>query len=600
MDDPRQSLDGEPQSQRSSPAPIQARKTLRQRLSRLRPYLHGSLPGATLLVAASLVLAATEAAIPGLFKAFMDRGFGANRGYELWMVPVLVIGLFAVRGLAVFGSAYSLSWITQGALMKLRVALFDRVSRSAPDLFTRRSASALTQTVIHESNQGIGLLGGVALSVVRDGLTVLALIAWLLWLNWQLTLAVLVIAPAVGFVMRLVSKRLTRLAKQAREASEQLAYVVEENALAWRLTRLHDAGHAQRERFERISRWLRNVMLKSTAAGALSSPVTQLIASVAVSGVMVVALWQGSRGDMSMGDFMAFLTAMLLLLSPLKHLADINAPLMRGIVSAEHCIDLIDHQPVESGGDVVVERALGAITFENVSLRYKTEAALSLEDVSLHVHPGRVLAIVGPSGGGKSTLVNLLPRFVTPQQGRVLLDGIALERWNLASLRRQFALVSQDVIFFNDTIAANVALGAPMDEARVRQALADANLLDDVKRLPEGLHTALGHNATQFSGGQRQRLAIARAIYKDAPILILDEATSALDSQSERAVQTALERLMQGRTTLVIAHRLATVEHAHEVIVMDRGRIVEQGAPAELKARGGLYAQLAAMQFRAG
>jgi ATP-binding cassette, subfamily B, bacterial MsbA len=550
------------------------------------------------LVLAALLLATTEAAIPALFKAFMDRGFGAERGYPLWMVPVLVIGLFAVRGAAAFLSAYALQWITQGALIKLREAMFAKVAQATPDLFTRKSSSSLTNTLITEANHGVTLLSGVALTLVRDGLTIVALLVTLLWLNWRLTLAVLVLAPAVAVVMRMVSKRLQQLARQAQQANEQLAYAVEENTLAWRLARLHGAHASQQQRFATLSRWFRSVMLKSTAAGALSSPLTQLIASVAVSVVIVVALWQGSRGEMTMGDFVAFVTAMLLLLSPLKHLADINAPLTRGLVAAEHCLDLIDLHPVESGGAHRADRARGEVTFEATSLRYKDGSDPALDQINLNIQPGQVLAIVGPSGGGKSSLVNVLPRFVEPQSGRVLLDGVPLKDWDLTSLRRQFALVSQDVTFFNDTIAANVALGAAVDEARVKQALSDANLIDDVMRLPAGLNTNLGHNASQFSGGQRQRLAIARAIYKDAPILILDEATSALDSQSERAVQTALERLMRGRTTLVIAHRLYTVEHADEVIVMSQGRIVERGAPQALKAAGGLYAQLAAMQFK--
>lgn len=565
---------------------------------RAAPYFRGTGAGALAVVAASVLTALTEMAIPALFKAFMDRGFGPTRGYPLWWVPVLVIALFALRGLGSFTAAYSLSWLVQRAMSSVRQAMFARLMDAAPLLYARQSASSITNTLVHEAHQGVGLLAAAAQILVRDSLTVIALLGWLLWLNWRLTLAVLVVAPLVGYVMRRVSKRLQRLSVQAQKATDDLAYVVEENVLAWRLVRLHDASSEQAQRFANASQRLRQVNLKANAAGALSSPLTQLIASMALSGVLVMALWQGDRGLMTMGDFVAFVTAMLMLLSPLKHLADVTAPLTRGLVALERGLDLVDHHPVERGGSHAPERAQGDIRFEGVTLRYQADAAAALDDVNLHVAPGRVLALVGPSGGGKSSLVNLLPRFVDPTAGRVLLDGVPLSQWDLRTLRRQFALVSQDVTFFNDTIAANVALGQPVDETRVRRALADANLLTHVESLARGIHSHVGHNASQLSGGQRQRLAIARAIYKDAPILILDEATSALDSHAERAVQEAIERLMKGRTTIVIAHRLSTVEHADELVVMTQGRVIERGAPQELKARGGAYAQLASMQFR--
>lgn len=597
---PRPSFEREPLPDAETPptAHPNAGETLRQRLRRVAPYFRGTGPGLLAMVAASAMVACTEMAIPALLRAFMDRGLGESRGYPLWWVPIIIIGLFAVRGLSTFVASYSLNWVAWGALVALRERMFARMVVAAPALFGKQSASTLTNTVVYEAQQGAGLLTVSFLTLLRDGLTVIALLGWLLWLNWWMTLSVLVLGPAVAYVIRRVSRRLQRLAVQAQQTTDQLAYVVEENVLAWKFVRLHAAGQRQRQRFDVLNALLRRVAIKASAAGALSSPLTQFIASIGISCVMVVALWQGSKGEMTMGDFVAFITALLMLLSPMKHLADVAAPFTRGLVAMERGLELMNQHKEERAGQHAVDRVRGDIEFQHVSLRYGDESGMALDDVSLRVAPGRVLALVGPSGGGKTSLVSLLPGFVRPSSGRVTLDGVALDQWDLAALRRQFALVSQDAIFFNDSIAANVALGGDIDEARVRRALADANLLTHVDTMPQGIHSNVGHNASQLSGGQRQRLAIARAIYKDSPILILDEATSALDSQSERAVQDALERLMKGRTTIVVAHRLATIEHADEVVVMDRGRIAERGAPGELKASGGLYAQLAAMQFR--
>jgi subfamily B ATP-binding cassette protein MsbA len=339
-------------------------------------------------------------------------------------------------------------------------------------------------------------------------------------------------------------------------------------------------------------------MLKAVAAGATMTPLTQMLAACALSAVIVLALWQAQTGGASVGSFVAFITAMLMLVAPIKHLSDVLAPITRGLAAVERGLDLIAQSPLEQGGTHDGGRARGELQLEGVTLRYREDAPPALDAVTLTVHAGQNVALVGPSGAGKTTLAHLLPRFFEPTAGRILLDGVPLAEWDVQALRRQFAVVSQDVVLFNDSVAANVSLGAEAPEAAVREALRAAHLLDFVETLPQGIHSAIGHNGSQLSGGQRQRLAIARAVFKDAPILILDEATSALDSESERAVQDALERLMQGRTTLVIAHRLSTIEHADRVVAMEAGRVVEEGPPQELLLRGGLYARLHAMQFR--
>jgi subfamily B ATP-binding cassette protein MsbA len=365
---------------------------------------------------------------------------------------------------------------------------------------------------------------------------------------------------------------------------------------------MHGAGASQASRFERHSLALRRVLLKIVASGAAITPLTQIFAAMALSAVIVVALWQSNSGGATVGSFVAFITAMLMLVAPIKHLSDVITPMTRGLASIERGLALLDDSPAEVGGPHAPERAQGAIELNDVSLRYRDDQASALDGLSLRIQPGEIVALVGPSGAGKSSLINLLPRFIEPSSGAITLDGVALPQWDVDTLRRQFAMVSQDVVLFNDSIAANIALGHPADEspdpARVQAALQGAHLAEFVAALPQGMHSLVGHNGSQLSGGQRQRLAIARALYKNAPILILDEATSALDSESERAVQAALDDLMRGRTTLVIAHRLSTIEHAHRIVVMDAGQVAEQGTHAELLAKGGLYARLHAMQFR--
>jgi ATP-binding cassette, subfamily B, bacterial MsbA len=581
----------------TSPAPNS--EPLLQRIRRVKPYYKGTGRGFVAVLLAATVAAVTEPMLPWLVQQLLDRGFGPDRGYPLALVPVVIIGLFVVRGIATFVSAYALSWIGNRALSNLRSKMFTRLMNAAPDLFGQQSASALTNTIVYESQQGSGNITWSLMVLVRDSLMVMAFVAYLLWLNWKLTFAVLLVAPAVALVMRSVSRRIRRLTQEGQAVTDELAYVVEENVQSWKIVRVHEAQQAQTGRFERHSERLRRVLVKTGAANGMTSPLTQIVSSLALSGVVVVALWQGTQGQSTMGEFVAFVTAMLMLVSPLKHLSDVTGPLARGLTQLERGMDLVDMQRSEASGTHRIDKARGEIVFDDVALRYsEQEGRDALAGLSLRIAAGTVVALVGPSGGGKTSLVNLLPRFIEPTRGRVTLDGVTLPEWDLSCLRRQFAIVSQDVLFFDDTVAANVALGSDVDEARVRKALADANLLEHVQRMPQGIHSEVGHNASQLSGGQRQRLAIARAIYKDSPVLILDEATSALDSQSERAVQEALEHLLRGRTTIVIAHRLATVEHADLVVVMDQGRIVEQGPPAALKARGGLYAQLHAMQFR--
>ena len=585
---------GVPPAPAPSPAPEAG---LRARLARLSPYFGNQRLAWIVAFAATIAGAATEPLIPALLKPLLDHGF-TERDLPLWTVPVAIVGIFFIRGLAQFAGQYALARIANDGMQKLRQRLFERILVADMALFSRKTASALSNAVVYEVQTGAMLLVQALLGISRDGFTLVALLGYLIYLNWQLTLIVAVMVPGVGWIMKTLSGRVYRLTKSSQEATDELAYVVEENVLAHRMVRLHGAQASQARRFARLSQRLRQLAIKSTIASAATTPLTQLLAAVALSAVICIALWQ-SRGAMAnrevtVGGFVAFIAAMLMLIAPIRRMADITSPITRGVAALERGLALLDEAGAESGGSYAVARVRGAITLRDVSVRFDPERPPALDHVSLSVQPGEVVALVGPSGAGKTTLVNLLPRFIDPTSGQVLLDGHALPEWRLDALRAQFAMVSQDVVMFNDSIAANVALGQEVDEQRVQACLAAANLGDYVAALPQGIHTLVGHNATQLSGGQRQRLAIARALYKDAPILILDEATSALDTESERLVQEALQRLMQGRTTLVIAHRLSTIEHADRLIVMDRGRVVEQGTHAELMVRGGLYARLQA------
>ena len=542
---------------------------------------------------ATLVAALTEPLIPALFQPLLDSGFAQNK-LPLWTIPVVVIGLFSLRGLAHFLAQYALARVTNDGMEKLRSDLFGKLVRADMSLFSRQSASALSNTVVYEVQTGASQLISALIGLSRDGFTLLALVGYLMWLNWKLTLVVFTVAPGLSWIMKVLSRRLYRLTKESQQATDDLAYVVEENVLAHRMVRLHGAQSQQMARFNTLGQRLRHLALKSTIASAAMTPMTQIMAAIALSLVLMIALMQSrdAASGATVGGFVAFITAMLMLIAPIKRLADVANPITRGLAALERGLALLHDSPEEAQGKHQVQRVSGAIEWQEVSVQFNPDSAPALSHINLNVKPGETVALVGTSGAGKTTLIQLLPRFLNPTSGQVLLDGVPLGQWQLDSLRAQLAMVSQDVVMLNDSLAANVSLGHDMDRDKVQECLQAANLWAHVQTLPQGMDTLLGHNANQLSGGQRQRLAIARALYKDAPILILDEATSALDNESERLVQDALQKLMENRTTLIVAHRLSTIEHADRVVVMERGCIVEQGVPAQLLTRAGAYARL--------
>ena len=581
----------------------QDRTALNRLITYLKPHI-GMIIGS--LVAMAFV-AAAETSIPALMKPLLDQGFTGQLNSKLWQIPVFLVGLALVRSMAQFLSNYLLTRVINSVLLKLREQMFQTLLHAQTIFFQKNSASNLINAVVFEVNNVLTVMGGMLISLVRDSLTVVGLMGYLIYLNWKLTLVVLIIFPVIAYIMSKINRRLRSLNREQQTLTSDLAYIVEEAAAGYRIVKVHGAEQYEMNRFLEKAERLRQFALKSAVAGGLNQPVTQLIASMALSVVLVIALMQSATEGTTVGGFAAFITAMMLVISPLKHLADINQPLQRGLTAAEMIFGLMD-QPLEEAEDrrlnmKTLDKAKGSIRFEDVGFSYEQELGRqdALRGINLSIQPGEVVAFVGPSGGGKSTLVNLLPRFFKPTSGHIFLDDIPLEEIVLADVRKQIAFVSQDVILFNDTIAANVAYGATgqegIDRGRVIEALEAANLDALIKELPEGIDSMIGDNGNRLSGGQRQRLAIARAIYKNAPILILDEATSALDSESERQVQDALERLMANRTTLVIAHRLSTIEHADRIVVLEHGQIIENGSHEDLIKKDGLYANLHRIQF---
>lgn len=581
----------------SKPAPLL--KRLRLQVDRIWPYFARSKATWALAIAATVLAAATEPMIPALLKPLLDRGFQGEGRVPLWHVPTLLVLVFGLRAAGGFFSQYALARIINAGLQRLRDDMFAKMLRAHLPLYEQESASSLANTVVYEVQNGSSILIHTLIRLVRDTLTLLALVVYLLYLNWKLTAVVALILPPLIVMVRSLTRRLYRLSQQTQHATDQLAYVVEENVLAHRDIRLHAAQEQQARRFGQLSNTLRQLSLKSTLAHSGMSALTQILSALALSAVIAIALMQSQAGLTTVGGFVAFITAMLLLIAPLKSLAEIGSPLTRGVAAIERALRLLEEVPDETSGQHQSRRARGEIEFQSVQVRYSNEGSAALYNLSLHIHAGQTVALVGSSGSGKSTLVNLLPRLVARQGGRVLLDGIDLERWDLANLRAQFGYVSQHVVMLNDSLAVNVALGQEPDRRRVEQCLVAANLESLLKDLPQGMDSPIGHNAMQLSGGQRQRLAIARALYKDAPVLILDEATSALDNESELFVQQAIDRVRAGRTSLVVAHRLSTIQHADRIVVLEGGRIVETGTHLQLMALGGHYSHLYSLGFKA-
>ena len=579
----------------STSQPASSRTLYLRLLGYVRPYWRVF----AVSILAMALAAATEPVLPALMKPLLDVTLVARNHSNAYLAPIAIIAIFVARGALGFVSSYTLAWVSNKVVLDLRNALFARMLTLPTRYYDDNNSAVLVSKVTHEVTGVTSAATGVLTVMVRDSLTVAGLLGWLIWLNWRLTLVTFVIAPGVAFVVRTFSKRMRRMSREGLRAQAEFMHVAQETINCHKEVKIFGGQEYETRRFERSNQKQRGYNMRQTVAASGTTPIVQIFMSIAVAVIISLALQQSAANELSVGDFVSFLTALLLLLAPIKRLTEVNAPLQRGLASAESVFDLLDERPELDTGTRAMPRAQGKIRYEDVSFAYPGAGREALNGVSVGIEPGETIALVGPSGGGKTTFVNLLPRFYDVSGGRILIDGVDTREITLGSLRANLALVSQDVTLFNDTVAANIAYGRAggASGAELEAAARAAHALEFIREMPDGFNTLIGEDGVRLSGGQRQRLAIARALLKDAPILLLDEATSALDSESERHVQAALVELMRGRTTIVIAHRLSTIEHADRIVVLQRGRVAETGNHAELLEKNGVYAKLYRIQY---
>ncbi len=546
-----------------------------------------------------LLVASTDVMMLRVVQPVLNNLGTVDPAGTRWL-PFLIVGIFVLRGIGSYVSEYGLAWIGSRVVFDLRCEASNHLLRLSTPYYDASSAGFLISKITYDAQQVASAASEAITVSIRNTLTIAFMLAYLLYINWELTLIAFAAFPAVGYTLRQIRRRLKRVSGLVQERTGALTHVLEEAIGAHRVVKVFGGEKYESARLRVAADRLRLATAKQAAAAALGTPINQIIVSIAVGVILWIVIGKSAGGNYAVGDFFTYIFALLHLLNQLKTLSNVTGVIQRGLTAVESVFALIDEKPEPDTGTVGIDRAQGGLVFEHVTKRYTADGHAALDDVDLAIAPGESVALVGPSGGGKTTLVNLIPRFYMPSAGRVLLDGQDLNAIKLADLRRQIALVSQEIVLFNDTILANIAYGAMADAPRsaIESAAVAANALEFINAQPNGFDTVVGERGIRLSGGQRQRIAIARAILKDAPILILDEATSALDTESERLIQAALDDLMRGRTTIVIAHRLSTIEHCDRIVVLEAGRIVEQGKHAELLARGGLYARLHSRQFR--
>ncbi len=541
-----------------------------------------------------LIFSATEPAqakLLGMMIAAVQSKDSEARFY----IPAMLIGLYVIRGVGTFLGAYFLSMVSTKIVHDLRTETFNHIMYLPTKFYDDNNSGHIMARIIFNTGQVTGAATDALKTIVREGLTVLALVSYVFYLNWQMSLVFFVVAPLIGLISKNVGKRLRKLSVKVQDSVAEVTQVCNEAVTGHRVVRNFGGEAYEMERFRSVSEYNLRKSLKMVRIAAMSTPLTQLVVIAAMGFVIFLILQPAFLNAMAADDYVAYLTSLAMLPKPLRQLSEVNGVVQRGIAAAESVFEILDLAPEPNSGTVVSPRLRGKIEIRHLTHRYADAKEVALADINLTIEPGQTVALVGRSGSGKSTLANLISRFYRHEQGQILVDDVDINDYDLYRLRQQFAVVTQTVTLFNDSVAGNIAYGTPrehIDMAQVEAAARKAFAYDFIQGLPEQFETMVGENGVKLSGGQKQRIAIARALMKDAPMLILDEATSALDNESERFIQAALEELMQTRTTLVIAHRLSTIVNADQILVLDAGRIVERGDHKTLIAAGGYYAKL--------
>jgi len=576
---------------------LSTRQTFRRLWPMISPFRTGLIVAAIALV----LNAASDTFMISLLKPLLDDGFGKTESSVLKWMPLVVIGLMILRGITSYISSYCISWVSGKVVMHMRRRLFSHMMGMPVSFFDQQSTGTLLSRITYDSEQVASSSSGALVTVVREGASIIGLFVLMFWYSWQLSLILIVLAPIVSLAIGFVSKRFRNISKNMQNTMGHVTTSAEQMLKGHKEVLIFGGQEVETKRFDNVSNRMRQQGMKLVSASSISDPVIQFIASLALAFVLYAASFPSVMETLTAGTITVVFSSMIALMRPLKSLTNVNAQFQRGMAACQTLFAILDSEQEEDSGKLVIERSKGDVEFRNVTFTYPGRDVPALRDVNLMIPAGKTVALVGRSGSGKSTIASLITRFYDAQQGEILIDGHRVHDYTLASLRNQVALVSQHVYLFNDTIANNIAYARTEQYSRedIEKAARMAHAMEFINKMEKGLDTLVGENGVMLSGGQRQRIAIARALLRDSPILILDEATSALDTESERAIQAALDELQKNRTSLVIAHRLSTIEKADEIVVVEDGCIVERGSHQELLTQSGIYAQLHKMQFGA-
>ncbi|NHB91578.1 lipid A ABC transporter ATP-binding protein/permease MsbA [Photorhabdus cinerea] len=570
-----------------------------QTFRRLWPIISPFRIGLIVAAVALIINAAGDTLMLSLLKPLLDEGFGKASSDVLKWMPLIVIALMVMRGLSGFVSSYCISWVSGKVVMQMRRRLFGHMMGMPVSFFDQQSTGTLLSRITYDSEQVASSSSSALITVVREGASIIGLFILMFYYSWQLSLILIVIAPVVSWVIRSVSKRFRNISKNMQNSMGQVTASAEQMLKGHKEVLIFGGQKVETERFNKVSNNMRQQGMKMVSASSISDPIIQLIASFALAFVLYAASFPEIMDTLTAGKITVVFSSMIALMRPLKSLTNVNAQFQRGMAACQTLFAILDMEQEKDEGKLELKKADGNIEFRNVTFCYPTKEQPALQNISMHIPAGKIVALVGRSGSGKSTIANLLTRFYDVNEGSILLDDHDLREYTLSSLRGQVALVSQNVHLFNDTVANNIAYASENQYSReeIERAAEMAYAMDFIRKLDNGLDTMIGENGVLLSGGQRQRIAIARALLRDSPVLILDEATSALDTESERAIQAALDELQKNRTSLVIAHRLSTIEKADEILVIEDGHIVERGNHLSLLEKNGVYSQLHRMQF---